>query len=176
MAKLNTYYTVPPTLDDILFGTDNTIPSRTRNFTVAGLFALYNTTYNVIPPTLQIVTTNGAITTNTVYLNGGALSNSINEQAIFQSDSISTVNLNSGSGASIDSTGKVALSPDGLVSTIFAADNITQDITLQAPDKTAGIYTLATIDDIPAAQVNSDWGATTEKQAEPCNQRWRERS
>jgi hypothetical protein len=161
MAKLNTYYTVPPTLDDILFGTDNTIPSRTRNFTVAGLFALYNTTYNVIPPTLQIVTTNGAITTNTVYLNGGALSNSINEQAIFQPDLISTVNLNSGSGASIDSTGKVALSPDGLVSTLFASDNITQDITLQAPNKTAGSYTLATIDDIPAAQVNSDWDATS---------------
>jgi hypothetical protein len=148
MAKLNTYYTVPPTLDDILFGTDNTIPSRTRNFTVAGLFALYNTTYNVIPPTLQIVTTNGAITTNTVYLNGGALSNSINEQAIFQPDLISTVNLNSGSGASLDSTGKLALSPDGLVSTLFAADNITQDITLQAPNKTAGSYTLATTDDI----------------------------
>jgi hypothetical protein len=148
MAKLNTYYTVPPTLDDILFGTDNTIPSRTRNFTVAGLFALYNTTYNVIPPTLQIVTTNGAITTNTVYLNGGALSNSINEQAIFQPDLISTVNLNSGSGASLDSTGKLALSPDGLVSTLFASDNITQDITLQAPNKTAGSYTLATTDDI----------------------------
>jgi hypothetical protein len=112
-------------------------------------------------PTLQSVTDEGDTTTTTVHLDGGALSNSINEQAIFQPDLISTVNLNSGSGASIDSTGKVALSPDGLVSTLFASDNITQDITLQAPNKTAGSYTLATTDDIPAAQVNSDWDATS---------------
>jgi hypothetical protein len=102
-----------------------------------------------VVPTLQSVTDTGDTTTTTVYLNGGAISESINEQAIFQPDLISTVNLNSGSGASLDSTGKLALSPDGLVSTLFAADNITQDITLQAPNKTAGSYTLATTDDIP---------------------------
>jgi hypothetical protein len=101
-----------------------------------------------VVPTLQSVTDTGDTTTTTVYLNGGAISESINEQAIFQPDLISTVNLNSGSGASLDSTGKLALSPDGLVSTLFAADNITQDITLQAPNKTAGSYTLATTDDI----------------------------
>jgi hypothetical protein len=119
------------------------------------------TAEDVPTPTLQSVTDEGDTTTTTVHLDGGALSNSINEQAIFQPDLISTVNLNSGSGASIDSTGKVALSPDGLVSTLFASDNITQDITLQAPNKTAGSYTLATTDDIPAAQVNSDWDATS---------------
>jgi hypothetical protein len=106
------------------------------------------TAEDVPTPTLQSVTDEGDTTTTTVHLDGGALSNSINEQAIFQPDLISTVNLNSGSGASLDSTGKVALSPDGLVSTLFASDNITQDITLQAPNKTAGSYTLATTDDI----------------------------
>jgi hypothetical protein len=100
-------------------------------------------------PTLQSVTDEGDTTTTTVHLDGGALSNSINEQAIFQPDLISTVNLNSGSGASLDSTGKVGISPDGLVSTLFASDNITQDITLQAPNKTAGSYTLVTTDDVP---------------------------
>jgi hypothetical protein len=107
------------------------------------------TAEDVTTPTLQSVTDEGDTTTTTVHLDGGALSNSINEQAIFQPDLISTVNLNSGSGASLDSTGKLTLSPDGLVSTLFAADNITQDITLQAPNKTAGSYTLATTDDVP---------------------------
>jgi hypothetical protein len=107
------------------------------------------TAEDVTTPTLQSVTDEGDTTTTTVHLDGGALSDSINEQAIFQPDLISTVNLNSGSGASLDSTGKLTLSPDGLVSTLFAADNITQDITLQAPNKTAGSYTLATTDDVP---------------------------
>jgi hypothetical protein len=106
------------------------------------------TAEDVPTPTLQSVTDEGDTTTTTVRLDGGALSNSINEQAIFQPDLISTVNLNSGSGATLDSTGKVGISPDGLVSTLFASDNITQDITLQAPNKTAGSYTLATTDDI----------------------------
>jgi hypothetical protein len=60
-----------------------------------------------VVPTLQSVTDTGDTTTTTVYFNGGAISESINEQAIFQPDLISTVNLNSGSGASLDSTGKV---------------------------------------------------------------------
>jgi hypothetical protein len=161
MAKLNTYYTVPPTLDDILFGTDNTIPSRTRNFTVAGLFALYNTTYNVIPPTLQIVTTNGAITTNTVYLNGGALSDSINEQSSFSPGQISTVNINTGAGSSIDSAGMLSLSADGIGVGTIGTQYVTNIVDLQFPNKPAGSYTLATTSDIPAAQVNSDWDATS---------------
>jgi hypothetical protein len=150
MAKLNTYYTVPPTLDDILFGTDNTIPSRTRNFTVAGLFALYNTTYNVISPTLQIVTTNGAITTNTVYLNGGALSDSINEQSSFSPGQISTVNINTGAGSSIDSAGMLSLSADGIGVGTIGTQYVTNIVDLQFPNKPAGSYTLATTSDIPS--------------------------
>jgi len=111
------------------------------------------TTEDFPTPTLQSVTIDGDTTTTTVYLNGGAISESINEQAVFAPAQLSTVNLNSGSGASLDSTGKLALSPDGLVSTLFASDNITQSITLQAPNKAPGSYTLATTDDILAAQL-----------------------
>jgi hypothetical protein len=123
----------------------------------SGLATLIGDTLNIpdygsgyVTPTLQSVTDEGDTTTTTVYLNGGAISDSVNEQAVFAPASISTVNVNSGSGATLDSTGKLALSPDGLVSTLFAADNITQNITLQAPNKAPGSYTLATTDDIPA--------------------------
>jgi hypothetical protein len=105
---------------------------------------------NTNTPTLQQVTDAGNTTTTTVHLDGGALSNSINEQAIFQPDSISTVNLNSGSGASIDSTGMLSLSADGIGIGTIGTQYVTNIVDLQFPNKPAGSYTLATTSDIPS--------------------------
>jgi hypothetical protein len=77
------------------------------------------------------------------------LSDSANEQASFSPGSISTVNKNTGAGAEIGSTGYLAMTSDGVSSVTFSSDNITQIIELQAPNKPAGSYTLATTSDIP---------------------------
>ena len=114
-------------------------------------------------PTLQSVTSAGSTTTTTVHLDGGALSDSINEQSSFSPGSISTVNKNTGAGAEIGSTGYLAISPDGVSSVTFSSDNITQIIELQAPNKPAGSYTLATTEDItiPTLQSVTDEGSIT---------------
>jgi len=144
-------------LTDMLIGTSTIrVNGRkkniTKNFTLEALGNFLSANFGPpTSPTLQQVTLNGNTTTTTVYLNGGAISESINEQALFQPDSISTVNLNSGSGATLDSTGKLSLSTDGVVSALFAADNITETVTFQAPNKAAGTYILATTADIPTA-------------------------
>jgi hypothetical protein len=100
-------------------------------------------------PTLQSVTSAGNTTTTTVHLDGGALSDSINEQALFEPDFISTVNKNSGSGSQLDSLGQVSMTKDGISSGVFAAEYVTTDVTLQFPNKPTGTYTIATTADIP---------------------------
>lgn len=99
-------------------------------------------------PTLQQVTDAGDATTTTVHLDGGALSDSVNEQASFSPSSISTVNKNTGSGVELGSIGYVGISPDGIYSGIFAAEYITGDITLQFPNKPTGTYFIATTEDV----------------------------
>ena len=105
----------------------------------------------VIPatPTLQIVTNAGDTTTTTVHLDGGASSDSVNEQAIFNPDQIASINKTTGSGVSIDSIGNVSLS-NGVDSSILSSANVTNpNVVLQFPNKISGDYTLATTDDIP---------------------------
>jgi hypothetical protein len=99
-------------------------------------------------PTLQSVTSAGNTTTTTVHLDGGALSDSVNEQALFEPNFISTVNKNSGSGSQLDSLGQVSMTKDGLSSGVFAAEYVTTDVTLQFPNKPAGSYTIATTADV----------------------------
>ena len=142
MAKLNTYYTVPPTVDDILFGTDNTIPSRTRNFTVAGLFALYNTTYPVTIPTLQTVTNSGSITTNTITVT--SVDNSL--QGIIQNGYISSIDYPGGTWAKLYSDGFLGLNYGAAESYLLPGNT---SIQLFFPNKPAGTYTIATTADIP---------------------------
>ena len=113
-------------------------------------------------PTLQSVTDEGDTTTTTVHLDGGALSDSINEQASFQPHLISTVNKNTGSGVELGSTGYVGISPDGVVGGYFAAEYVTEDVTLQFPNKPTGTYTIATTADIPSVTGYVPYtGATT---------------
>jgi hypothetical protein len=112
--------------------------------------AKFDNSIGITIPTLQEVSDAGSTTTTTVHLDGGALSDSINEQASFAPALISTVNKNTGSGVELGSTGYLAMTSDGVSSVTFLSDNITQIIELQAPNKPAGSYTLATTSDIPS--------------------------
>jgi hypothetical protein len=105
---------------------------------------------NTNTPTLQQVTDAGNTTTTTVYLNGGALSDSINEQSSFSPGQISTVNINTGAGSSIDSAGVLSLSADGIGVGTIGTQYVTNIVDLQFPNKPAGSYTLATTSDIPS--------------------------
>ena len=104
-------------------------------------------------PTLQQVSDVGNTTTTTVHLDGGALSDSINEQSLFGPNFVSSVNKNTGSGTQIDSLGFVSMSPNGIDTGIFAAEYVVGEVTLQFPNKPTGTYTIATTADIPAPTV-----------------------
>jgi hypothetical protein len=127
------------------------IPTKTSDLINDGEDGVHPfiTAEDVPTPTLQSVTDQGDTTTTTVYLNGGALSDSTNEQALFQPDLISTVNKNTGSGVELSSTGYVGISPDGVVGGYFAAEYVTEDVTLQVPNKPTGTYFISTVEDLP---------------------------
>lgn len=127
------------------------IPTKTSDLINDGEDGVHPfiTADDVPTPTLQSVTDQGDTTTTTVYLDGGALSDSINEQASFQPHLISTVNKNTGSGVELGSTGYVGISPDGIVGGYFAAEYVTEDVTLQVPNKPTGTYFIATVEDLP---------------------------
>jgi nitrogen fixation protein len=144
---------------DMLIGTAiNEVDGRkkliTKNFTLQTLGQFIITNY--LPesfPSLQEVTDIGNITTTTVYLNGGMLSESINELATFQPDSISTVNTNTGSGAGLTSLGYLEMSADGVATGILATEYLTANVTLQYPNKPTGIYTIATTSDLSTGYI-----------------------
>jgi nitrogen fixation protein len=127
------------------------IPTKTSDLINDGEDGIHPfiTADDVPTPTLQSVTDEGDTTTTTVHLDGGALSDSINEQASFQPHLISTVNKNTGSGVELGSTGYVGISPDGVVGGYFAAEYVTEDVTLQVPNKPTGTYFIATVEDLP---------------------------
>jgi hypothetical protein len=113
-------------------------------------------------PTLQSVTDAGDTTTTTVYLNGGAVVNSISSESVVDSSYVASTNTTTNSGASIDSTGILSLSADGINFGSIAVNDITSSVQLQFPDKIAGIYTIATTDDfiVPTLQSVTDEGNT----------------
>jgi nitrogen fixation protein len=126
----------------------------TKNFTLQSLGQFIITNY--LPesfPSLQEVTDIGNTTTTTVILNGGATSNSTNEIATFQPDSISTVNTNTGSGAGLTSLGYLEMSADGVATGILATEYLTTNVTLQYPNKVAGTYTIATTSDLSTGYI-----------------------
>ena len=101
-----------------------------------------------VTPTLQSVTDAGNTTTTTVYLNGGAVVNSISGESVVDSSYVASTNTTTNSSASIDSTGILSLSSDGVNFGSIAVNDLTSSIQLQFPDKIAGIYTIATTDDM----------------------------
>ena len=69
MARMNTFLTVTPTIDDLVLGLDNTNPSVTRTFSNSGLLGLFYPLIvnNIITQTISIGVTDKAPSSNAVY-------------------------------------------------------------------------------------------------------------
>jgi len=105
---------------------------------------------------LQSVTDEGAITTNTISV--GDLSGLYSE---ISGSSIGTASVPNGTYAYMSQEGTVGMN-NGDVESAFKNTNVTagNNVVLEFPDKISGSYTIATTDDIPAAQIQSDWNQT----------------
>jgi hypothetical protein len=104
-------------------------------------------------PNLQAVTDEGAITTNTISV--GDLSGLYSE---ISGSTIGTSSVPNGTYAYMSQDGTVGMN-NGDVESAFKNTNVSaaNNVVLEFPDKTSGSYTIATTDDIPAAQIQSDW-------------------
>jgi len=122
----------------------------TKNFTIAALgnFIIQNSL--ITTPTLQSVTDEGDTTTTTVYLNGGAISESNLYIAGFQPNSIYVVDKVTGAGVELNTLGQITLSKDGVSGVIMDVTNVTSLVTMEFPNKPAGVYTFATTSDVNA--------------------------
>lgn len=104
-------------------------------------------TTDIIPQTLQQVTTAGNAITNSIFINGNnylQVDFSGFSSAVY-ADSIFTSNLSSGSYALLNSSGKIDLGNASNYQTSIAANNLTNNaVAFELPNKTAGTYTLAT--------------------------------
>jgi hypothetical protein len=107
-------------------------------------------------PTLQEVTDEGSITTNVITV--GDTAGIYSEVA----DSyVGTANEANDTYAYLGNDGSLGLGNGAHESNLKNTNATTTGIILEFPNKAVGSYTIATIDDIPAAQVNSDWNATS---------------
>lgn len=103
---------------------------------------------------LQGVTNEGNTTTNSMVVD------STYYQSIIDNSYVVSENKSTGSYVYIGGDGVVGIS-NGNVESDLKNTNVTQNVTLEFPAKTSGTYTIATTEDIPSAQVNSDWNATS---------------
>jgi hypothetical protein len=107
-------------------------------------------------PTLQQVTDEGSITTNMITVGDTAgIYSEVGDSYV------GTANETNDTYAYIASDGSLGLGNGTHESTLKNTAATTTGIILEFPNKAAGSYTIATTDDIPAAQVNSDWNATS---------------
>jgi len=122
----------------------------TKNFTIAALgnFIIQNSL--ITTPTLQSVTDEGDITTNTVYLNGGVISESSSYIVGLQPNSVYVADKTTGAGVELNALGQISLSKDGVNGVIMDTTNVTSLVTMEFPNKSAGVYTFATTSDIPS--------------------------
>jgi len=99
-------------------------------------------------PDLQAVTTEGAITTDTISVVVGSIESKI-EPGIISA-------LKGSIGVSITGLGTVEIS-DGTNTAIVQASTLTDSVTLEIPDKGLGTFTIATTDDLltPAGGLNA---------------------
>jgi hypothetical protein len=105
------------------------------------------------PQNLQEVTDQGAITTNTISV--GDLTGLYSE---ISPSSVGTASVVNGTYAYMSQDGTVGMN-NGQVESALKNTNLTagNNVILEIPDKTSGSYTISTLDDIPPAQVQSDW-------------------
>ncbi|CAB4152622.1 hypothetical protein UFOVP606_19 [uncultured Caudovirales phage] len=106
--------------------------------------------------TLQQVTDEGAITTNTITV--GDIANDFSQML---PTAIGTENFSAETYAYLDSIGLLGLKSGSVESNLKNTNATNVGIILEFPDKATGSYTIATTEDLPAAQVSSDWSAST---------------
>jgi hypothetical protein len=114
------------------------------------------------PQNLQEVTDQGAITTNAISV--GDLAGLYSE---ISGSSIGTASVPNGTYAYISQEGTIGMN-NGDVESVLKNTNVTagNNVVLEFPDKTSGSYTIATTNDIPAAQIQSDWNQSDNTQAD----------
>lgn len=104
-------------------------------------------TTDILPQTLQQVTTAGNAITNSIFINANnylQVDFSGFSSAVYAS-SISTSNLSSGSYVLLDAAGRIDLGNASNYQTSIAANNLTNNaVAFELPNKTTGTYTLAT--------------------------------
>ena len=117
--------------------------------------------YDAIPD-LQAVTDVGANTTNTMVV--GDISTAYSE---ISGGSVGTANVNNGTYAYIGQDGILGLHNGDIESQLKNTDvTAGNSVILEFPDKASDSYTIATLDDIPAAQIQSDWTQGDNTQAD----------
>ena len=105
------------------------------------------------PQNLQEVTDQGATTTNAIYV--GDLSTAYSEVS---NGAVGTSNVNNSTYSYISQDAILGLHNGDVESQLKNTDVSTgNNVVLEFPDKTSGSYTIATTNDIPAAQIQSDW-------------------
>ena len=92
-------------------------------------------------PTLQQVTDEGNITTNSITVD------SVDYYSIIEPSVIGTENKNTGNYTYLGADGVVGIRTEGFDG-LIKTTNLTETITLEFPEKTTGIYTIATIEDL----------------------------
>jgi hypothetical protein len=117
--------------------------------------------YDAVPD-LQAVTDVGANTTNTMVV--GDISTAYSE---ITGGSVGTANVNNGTYAYIGQDGILGLHNGDIESQLKNTDvTAGNSVILEFPDKASDSYTIATLDDIPAAQIQSDWTQGDNTQAD----------
>jgi ribosomal protein L35AE/L33A len=128
---------------------NGTIYICTDNTEGAAVWELYSS--NGIP-TLQEVTDEGATTTNPIVIDG------TDNYSVIDTSTVGTQDKNTDTYAYLGSTGELGLRNLASINNYLRSTNTTESFALEFPDKVAGNYTIATLDDIPTttSQLTND--------------------
>ena len=108
---------------------------------------------------LQNVTNNGATTTNSITVD------STNYFSIIEPSDIGTQNKDTGAYTYIGANGAIGIKTSANGEGSIQTSNITNNVTLEFPNKPVGTYTIATTEDT-STQVQSDWTQTDNTQVD----------
>ena len=159
--SLHNFTTVPSANDDAtkgyyvgsLWSLDSGVSYICTDSTTAS--ATWDLYYDIIP-NLQQVTDIDSITTNTITV--GDITADFSELG---ASSVGVQNAVAGTYSYLDSSGYLGFH-NGTAESDLKNTNVTNaGVILEFPNKATGSYTIATTQDLPAAQVNSDWNATS---------------
>ena len=140
-------------INGAIYIVDIDIPNTFTNRLYSNSGLLYWNGSNILTniPDLQQVTDISSFTTN-----GIIILSEDNETNLTQTE-ISTYNNINGTYAKLYSSGYLSIKTNEITNFILKGSNLTELITLEAPNKTTGIYTIATINDLTLNNVlNTD--------------------